>query len=62
MEHESKMSRIWDVWVAQQLSVCLWLRSGSWDPGIKSHIRLPAGSLLLPLPVSLPLSLCVSHE
>ncbi|CAK7320259.1 hypothetical protein VULLAG_LOCUS22521 [Vulpes lagopus] len=31
-------------------------------PGIESHIRLPAGSLLLPLPMSLPLSVCVSHE
>ena len=31
----------------------------SWDPGIESHIRLPAGSLLLLLPVSLSLSLCV---
>ena len=30
--------------------------------GIESHIRHLAGSLLLPLPVSLPLSLCVSHE
>ena len=29
---------------------------------IESHIRLLAWSLLLPLPVSLPLSLCVSHE
>ena len=27
-----------------------------------SHIRVPAGSLLLSLPVSLPLSLYVSHE
>ena len=32
--------------------------------GIKSHVGLPAWSLLLPLPVSLPvfLSLSVSHE
>ena len=33
------------------------------DPGvprIESHVGLPAWSLLLPLPVSLPLSLCVS--
>ena len=30
------------------------------DPG--SRDRLPAGSLLLPLPESLLLSLCVSHE
>ena len=29
-------------------------------PGIKSHMGLLAGTLLLPLPVSLPLS--VSHE
>ena len=28
----------------------------------ESHVRLPVRSLLLPLPVSLPLSLCVSHE
>ena len=28
--------------------------------GIKSHTRLPTGSLLLPLPMSLPLSLCLS--
>ena len=28
--------------------------------GIKSHIRLPAWSLLLPLPMSLPPSLCLS--
>ena len=30
------------------------------DP--KVHIGLPAWSLLVPLPVSLPLSLCVCHE
>ena len=46
-----------DAWVAQRLSVCLWL----WvcDPllGMESHIRLPLGSMLLPLPMSLPLSL-----
>ena len=47
---------------AQWLSVYLWLRLWSRGPGIKSHIELPTGSLLLPLPVSLPLSLCVSHE
>ena len=29
-------------------------------PGIKSHIRLLAWGLLLPLPMSLPLSLSVS--
>ena len=32
-----------------------WLR-------IESHIGLPAWSLLLSLPMSLPLSVCVSHE
>ena len=55
-----KWSYTRDTWLAQQLSVCLWLRAWSWSPGIKSHIRLPAWSLLLPLPMSLPLSLCVS--
>ena len=34
----------------------------SWRPGIESHIGLPAWSLLLPLPVSLPVCMCVSHE
>ena len=29
---------------------------------MESRIGLPEWSLLLPLPVSLPLSLCVSHE
>ena len=28
-------------------------------PGIESCIRLPMGSLLLPLPMSLPLSVCL---
>ena len=48
--------------VAQWLSICLQLRSWSQGPGIKSHIGLPTGSLLLPLPVSLLLSFSVSHE
>ena len=30
--------------------------------GIKSHIGLAAGSLLLPLPVSLPLSVCLMNN
>ena len=30
------------------------------DPGIELHIRLPTGSLILPLPMSLPLSVCLS--
>ena len=55
-------SSVWGTWVAQWLSVCLWLRAWSWGPGIESHIRLSTGSLLLPLPLSLPLSLslCLS--
>ena len=49
---------LWDrgTWVAQWLSICLWLRFRG--PEIKSHIRLPVGILLLPLPMSLPLSVC----
>ena len=47
-----------DDWVAQWLSVCLWLRSWSLGPGMESCIRFPAWSLLLPLPVSMPRSLC----
>ena len=49
-------------WVAQRFSTCLWPRAWSWSPGIESHVRLLAWSLLLPPPVSLPLylSLCVS--
>ena len=42
-----------DTWVAQWLTVYLWLRLWSWGPGIESCIGLPAGSLLLPLPMSL---------
>ena len=34
-------------------------RALSWGPGIESRVGLPARSLLLPLPVSLPFSLCV---
>ena len=49
-------------WMAQWLSLCLPLRSWSWSPVIKSHIRVPAGSLLLPLPVSLPLSVSLMNK
>ena len=48
--------RTWDAWVAQQLHICLRLRAWSQSPGIKFYIQLPAGSLLLPLPISLHLS------
>ena len=60
---ESTQARILveqDAWVAQRLSSCLRLRSWPRGPGIESHIGLPAGSLLLPLPMSLPLSSCLS--
>ena len=45
--------------VAQRFSAAF---SPGCDPGleIESHVGLPAWSLLLPLPVSLPLSLCLS--
>ena len=47
-----------DPWVAQRISACLWPRARSWRPGIESPRRAPrAWSLLLPLPMSLPLSL-----
>ena len=49
-----------EAWVAQWWSVCLELREWFWGLGIESHIGLPAGTLLLPLPMSLPLY--VSHE
>ena len=50
-----KIDNFGGAWVAQWLSVCLWLGLGSRGPGIESHIRLSVGSLLLPLPMSLPL-------
>ena len=52
--------KVEDTWVAQWLNVCLWLRSCSQGPAIKSHIRLPTGSLLLPVPITLPLCVCLS--
>ena len=50
-----------DPWVAQRFGTRLWPRAWSWGPGIKSHIGFLAWSLLLPLPVSLPL-FSLSHE
>ena len=50
----------WDAWVAQRLSVCLQLKAWSQGLEIKSHIGLLTGKLLLPLSVSLLLSLCLS--
>ena len=40
--------------VAQWLRVCLWVRALSRGAGMESPNRLPARSLLLPLPISLP--------
>ena len=55
-----KIGILRDAWVVQWLSVCLRLRVLSWSPEIESHIGLLAGSLLLPLPMSLPFYLSVS--
>ena len=51
-----------DTWVAQWLSICLQLRAWSRGPGIKSHIGLTAGSLLLTLPMSLPLCVFLMNK
>ena len=51
---------LFNSWVAQQFSACLQPRTWSWSPGIESHTGLPAWRLLLPLPMSLPHSLCLS--
>ena len=51
---------LWGTWVAQWLSVSFQPRAWSWGPGFESCIRLPAWSLLLSLPVSLPFFLWVS--
>ena len=48
-------------WLAQWLSICLWLRSWSQSPGIKPCIGFLSGSLLPPLPMSLLLSVCLSQ-
>ena len=51
-----------DTWVVQWLSVCLQLKAWPRGPEIKSHTGLPAWSLLLPLPVSLPLSVPLMNK
>ena len=43
-----------DAWVAQRFSSCLQLRAWFQGSGIESCIGLLEGSLLLPLPMSLP--------
>ena len=62
-DHDLSRNQESDIWadpVAQQFSACLQPRAWSWRPGIKSHVGLPAWSLLPPLPVPLPLSLCLA--
>ena len=49
-----------DTCVTQWLSICLWLKPWSWGPGIESCVGLPVGSLFLPLPMPLYISLCLS--
>ena len=51
-----------DPWLAQWFSACLQPRVPSWSPGVGSHVGLPTWSLLLPLPVSLPLFLSLSFS
>ena len=49
--------------MARRFGACLRPRvkeEWSWGPRIESHVGLPEWSLLFLLPVSLPLSLCVS--
>ena len=57
-----KNSKLGDPWVAQWFSACLWPGAWSWSPGIESRVGLPAWSLLLPLPVFLPLSLSLMNK
>ena len=61
-EAASSIGRSRDSWGAQRLGTSLWPRVWSWSPRIKSHIGIPAWNLLLSLPMSLPLCVCVSHE
>ena len=61
VEFLAKKTRSWGIWVAQLSKEHLPLAQvgipGSWN---RVHIGLLTGSLLLPLPMSLPLSLCLS--
>ena len=52
----------WDPWMAQRFGSCLWPRARSWGPWIESHVALLARSLLLPPPMSLPLSFSVYRK
>ena len=67
--HTNKHTSISD-WIRNHLGTPGWLSGwrlplaqvviDTWGPGIESCIMLPAESLLLPLPMSLLLSLCIS--
>ena len=50
----------WNAWVAQQLSVCLWLRAWSWSQD-RVQCRVPCEEPASPC-LCLCLSLCVSYE
>ena len=57
-------SRIWDAWVAQGLTLCLWLRVWSWSLGSSPILGSWWGawfSLCLIFCLSLSLSLSLSH-
>ena len=45
--------------VVERLPLAQIMILGSWDPGMDSCIKLPSESLLLPLLMSLPLSVCL---
>ena len=49
-----------DPWVAKWFSTCVQPRAWSWSPGIESHIRFPAWSLLHCLCLCLCLSASLS--
>ena len=61
---DKTFANIGDPWVVQWFRACLWPRALAWSPRIESRVGLLAWSLLLPLPVSLPLSLslCDYHK
>ena len=55
---DAQNQRLWGGSVVEHLPLAQVMILG---PGIESHIRLPEGTLLLLLPLSLPLCVCVSQ-
>ena len=54
---------MWDPWIAQRFSACLWPRARSWRPGIESHVGSQCMEPASPsayVSASLSLSLCLS--